>query len=98
MTRGEGGWLLLPSAGLSPAILRQFAWRTTATCVSTSMRRRVRDSVEWFGVASVSAVLARATGPWTVRSSLGSSQLALAIRTIEGPEHDPAGRSQEASQ
>ena len=29
MTRGEGGWLLLPSAGLSPAILRQFAWRTT---------------------------------------------------------------------
>ena len=30
MTRGEGGWLLLPSAGLSPAILRQFAWRTPA--------------------------------------------------------------------
>ena len=30
MTRGEGGRLRLPSAGLSPAILRQFAWRTTA--------------------------------------------------------------------
>ena len=30
MTRGEGGRLLLPSAGLSPAILRQFAWRTNA--------------------------------------------------------------------
>ena len=28
MTRGEGGWLFLPSAGLSPAILRQLAWRT----------------------------------------------------------------------
>ena len=30
MTRGEGGWLFLPPAGLSPAILRQFAWRTPA--------------------------------------------------------------------
>ena len=30
MTRGEGGWLLLPPAGLSPAILRQLAWRTLA--------------------------------------------------------------------
>ena len=29
MTRGEGGWLFLPSAGLSPAILRQLAWRTS---------------------------------------------------------------------
>ena len=47
MTRGEGGWLLLPSAGLSPAILRQFAWRTTASWVSTSIRRRVRDSASW---------------------------------------------------
>ena len=30
MTRGEGGRLLLPSAGLPPAVLRQFAWHTTA--------------------------------------------------------------------
>ena len=30
MTRGEGGRLLLPSTGLPPAVLRQFAWRTTA--------------------------------------------------------------------
>ena len=28
MTRGEGGRLLLPSAGLPPAVLRQLAWRT----------------------------------------------------------------------
>ena len=27
----------------------------TATCVSTSIRRRVRDSVEWFGGASVTS-------------------------------------------
>ena len=38
MTRGEGGWLLLPSAGLSPAILRQFAWRTTAHAFSNRMQ------------------------------------------------------------
>ncbi len=30
MTRGEGGRLLLPSAGLPPAVLRQLAWRTPA--------------------------------------------------------------------
>ena len=30
MTRGEGRRLLFPSAGLSPAVLRQFAWHTTA--------------------------------------------------------------------
>ena len=34
MTRGEGGRLLLPSAGLSPAILRQFARRTNACCAA----------------------------------------------------------------
>ena len=33
-------------AGLSPAILRQLARRTTASCLSTSIRQRVRDSVE----------------------------------------------------
>ena len=39
MTRGEGGWLLLPSAGLSPAILRQFAWRTPAGAVQRRTHR-----------------------------------------------------------
>ena len=36
MTRGEGGWLLLPPAGLSPAILRQLAWRTSVTITPPS--------------------------------------------------------------
>ena len=44
MTRGEGGWLFLPSAGLSPAILRQLAWRTSPTPPNLeNPRKRVED-------------------------------------------------------
>ena len=38
MTRGEGGRLLLPSAGLPPAVLRQLAWRTPAWSLSRPRR------------------------------------------------------------
>ena len=38
MTRGESGWLLLLSAGLPPAVLRQLAWRTPAWSLSRPRR------------------------------------------------------------
>ena len=38
MTRGEGGRLLLPSAGLPPAVLRQLAWRTPVWSLSRPKR------------------------------------------------------------
>ena len=38
MTRGEGGRLLLPSAGLPPAVLRQLAWRTPVCSLNRPRR------------------------------------------------------------
>ena len=38
MTRGESGWLLLLSAGLPPAVLRQLAWRTPACSLNRPRR------------------------------------------------------------
>ena len=40
MTRGEGGRLLLPSAGLPPAVLRQLAWRTPVCSLNRPRPRR----------------------------------------------------------
>ena len=39
MTRGESGWLLLLSAGLPPAVLRQLAWRTPEGLLTARYRR-----------------------------------------------------------
>ena len=44
MTRGESGWLLLLSAGLPPAVLRQLAWRTTAGRVGLAVELTARGA------------------------------------------------------
>ena len=59
MTRGEGGWLLLPSAGLSPAILRQFACAPQQVLASVVRTARQRD----LDLPALIATMLRATNP-----------------------------------
>ena len=53
MTRGEGGRLLLPSAGLPPAVLRQLAWRTPGSARRPRLFQPVHRQFELDGDPAV---------------------------------------------
>ena len=89
MTRGESGWLLLLSAGLPPAVLRQLAWRTTAACssapsTSPSSAGRIRRSrtASSAGAASTPSN-SRGTAPGSASAGIAARRI---YRTL-GAEH-----------